>query len=132
MRRRPKPSEREIKWAQKHVPISGLRKYLLRNAFATDHQFCAHNLYSIKQMMEANCDKYFSGAADKSLIIGYAPNGDSIAIEKPGYKRIGFIGHEDPKKWTFIGVDVSISDFFWKSWNQKGYPCDFYEAQRKS
>jgi len=130
--RRSKLSEREAKWVQKHVPITGLRKYLLRNAFATDHQFCAHNLYSIKRMMEVNCDKYFFGAADKFLIIGCAPNGDSIAIEKPAHKKIGFIGHEDPKNWKFVGVDLSISDFFWKSWNQEGYPCDFYEAQRES
>src|SRR5689334_20295499 len=101
VRRRSKLSEPEVKWLQKNVPITGLRKYLLRNAFATDHQFCAHDLYSIKQMMKANRDEYFLGAADKFLIIGSAPNGDSIAIEKPGYKRIGFIGHEDPKNWTF-------------------------------
>ena len=127
--RLPKLDAKEVEWIQHYIPIPGFKEYLLNNAFAKECQFCAHNLYSVKLMIEANTDDYFPGVTKRYLIIGSAPNGDSIAVDKKGYSKIGFIGHEDPDNWSFIGVDTSISDFFWKSWNEDGYPFDFYQAQ---
>ncbi len=131
---RRKLTQSEINWADKNIPIIGFKDYLLKNGFgfADDCQFCCHNLYSIKSMMERNNNDYFPKAKDRFLLIGSGPNGDAIAINKDNYNQIGFIGHEDPDNWSFMAIDKSISDFFWKSWNEDEYPCDFYEAQRRT
>ena len=120
---------KEIEWLQSNIPIPGFREYLMTNAFADEYQFCAHNVYSVRLMMKHNNDDFFRGLTKGYLVIGSAPNGDSIAIDRAKHEQIGFIGHEDPDNWSFVGVDTSISDFFWKSWNQEDYPSDFFQAE---
>jgi len=96
--RLPSLAAEEIEWVETNIPIAGLREYLLHNAFAKHCQLCAQNLYSVKQMIKYNNNDYFPGVTEEYLIIGSAPNGDSIAINKDGYNAIGFIGHETPKE----------------------------------
>lgn len=121
-----------LDWIRARLANPELLNLLAEFPLSGDEQLCAHYFFGLRAIKESTESSRL--LAEKYLVVGSAANGDYIVIPFGNPLEVGFVNHEtlDDVRGIceYVCVSHDLGEFYYNSWNQNGFPGDYYEAIR--